>query len=302
MANLSVTTEGELTAFLAFWLSRFVLHSGKEVIRPEIFRISLAPMELGYIYHGLREAASHRDHLGKASIIFPSHYIIGWLAESCPCLYGPREHSECPGDFPTLICYAGLLCSKLSLPQARHVFRDKRYHSFRARSYHEESHNNRGVIDMGLPDEDFKFILSIRSSVLPVRVRAELLRFIRALRLQRSVMELTHAHAYLQRQEIGAKFYLSSKIKEIFGVVKTNAKIKESVDMDQVKALSDQDLTYCSEIAHIEGQLNNLSSETSKVKQSSIEAESQLKCSPCSKKREAEQVKAYLVEAGFSKL
>ena len=56
MANLSVTTEGELDAFLTFWLSRFVLLYRKEFIRPQTFvmaalmasgqRISLAPMVL----------------------------------------------------------------------------------------------------------------------------------------------------------------------------------------------------------------------------------------------------------------
>jgi len=34
MTNLNVTAEGELVTFLAFWLSRFVLPHGKEVIRP----------------------------------------------------------------------------------------------------------------------------------------------------------------------------------------------------------------------------------------------------------------------------
>ncbi|KAJ8426999.1 LOW QUALITY PROTEIN: hypothetical protein Cgig2_028204 [Carnegiea gigantea] len=34
MANLSVITEGELVTFLAFWLIRFILPYGKDVIRP----------------------------------------------------------------------------------------------------------------------------------------------------------------------------------------------------------------------------------------------------------------------------
>ena len=83
MPDLNVTAEGELAAFLVFWLSCFVLPHGREVIRPETFvmaalmasgrRISLAPTVLGYIYHGLGEAASHPDHPGKANAIFPSH-------------------------------------------------------------------------------------------------------------------------------------------------------------------------------------------------------------------------------------
>ena len=59
---------------------------------------------------------------------------------------------------------------------------------------------------------------------------------------------------------------LSSKIEEIFGVVETAAKIEELVHVDWVKALSDQDLTCSSEIAYIEAQVNNLSSEASKFK------------------------------------
>lgn len=67
--KLNVITEGELATFLTFWLSRFFLLYGKEVIRPETFvmvalmasreRISLAPTVLGYIYHCLREVVSH---------------------------------------------------------------------------------------------------------------------------------------------------------------------------------------------------------------------------------------------------
>jgi len=88
---LHVIAEGELAAFLAFWLSRFILPHGKEVMRPETFvmvtlmasgqQISLVLMVLGYIYHGLGETASHPDHPGKADVIFPNHYVIGWLVE-----------------------------------------------------------------------------------------------------------------------------------------------------------------------------------------------------------------------------
>ncbi|KAJ8438098.1 hypothetical protein Cgig2_015355 [Carnegiea gigantea] len=221
-------------------------------------------MVLGYIYEHLGESASHPDHPCKANVIFPSHYVV-----------------------------------------ARHVFRDGRYISLIASFHCEDSRNDRDVIDMGLPDEDFKFLLSIWSSVLPQ---------------QRSIMELTHAHADLQRRDTGAKFYVPPShyegIEEIFGVVETVAKIEELVDVDWVKALSDQDLTCLSEIAQIEGQLNNMSSETSKLRVKEqeilreeericnilIEEESKLKSFVYPKKREVEQVKANLIEAGFSKL
>jgi len=61
-------------------------------------------------------------------------------------------------------------------------------------------------------------------------------------------------------------FWLSFKIKEIFDVVESVAHIEELMDVDQVKTLSDQDFIYSSEIVHIEGQLNNVSCEASKLK------------------------------------
>ena len=61
-------------------------------------------------------------------------------------------------------------------------------------------------------------------------------------------------------------WWLSSKIEEIFGAVVTVVKIEDLVDIDRVKALSDQDLTCSSKITHIEDQLNNLSSEASNLK------------------------------------
>ncbi|KAJ8436146.1 hypothetical protein Cgig2_033641 [Carnegiea gigantea] len=55
-------------------------------------------------------------------------------------------------------------------------------------------------------------------------------------------------------------------IEEIFGVVKNAVKIEDLVDVDQVKVLSDQGLICSSKIAHIEDQLNNLSSKAPKLK------------------------------------
>ncbi|KAJ8443399.1 hypothetical protein Cgig2_018832 [Carnegiea gigantea] len=201
--DLNITAEGELAAFLAFWLSRFVLPH--DSFLDGFWATS-------YIYHDLGDAASNPNY-----------------PELFPCLYRRRPDSDCPDDFSTLVCHAGLLGSKLSLPQARHIFRDVRYLSLRASSYRENSRNGRDMIDMGLPE---KFLLSIRSAVLPVRVGAELilepyypnrfarqfgfdqevpsnrLSFIRALRQQRSVMDLAQAYADLQRRDTEAKFYI----------------------------------------------------------------------------------------------
>jgi len=121
-------------------------------------------------------------------------------------------------------------------------------------------------------------------------------------------------------------FGLSSKIEEIFDVVESVVHIEESVNVDRVKTLSNRDLIEYSEIVHIEGQLNSLSCEASKLKhkeleilkeeeqirkmredliiqqQSLFEAEGKLKSSLDLKKKEAEQVKEDLIGAGFSKL
>ena len=51
-----------------------------------------------------------------------------------------------------------MLGNKLSLPQTRHIFRDGRYLSLKASTHHEDSRNGRDVIDIGLLDEDFKFL------------------------------------------------------------------------------------------------------------------------------------------------
>ncbi|KAJ8434096.1 LOW QUALITY PROTEIN: hypothetical protein Cgig2_005775 [Carnegiea gigantea] len=240
MGNLNVTVEGELTIFLAFSLSHFVLPYGKGVIRPETFvmaalmasgqQISLAPIVLGYSYHGLGKAISHPNHPGKANINFPNHYL-GWVVELFPCLYCRRPDSDYPSNFPSLVCYAGLLVSKLSLPQARHVFKDGRHLSLRARSYRDDSHNERDVIEMRLPDEDFKFLLSIQSFVLPVSVGSELI-----------------LEPYYPNRDL-----LANRARDkIFGVVKTTTKTEDLVDVHQLKILSDQDLTRPSKIAYIE--------------------------------------------------
>jgi len=92
-----------------------------------------------------------------------------------PYLYHRRPDSNCPSDFSILVHYAGLLGSKLYLPQSRHIFREGRYISLRASSYREDSCNGQDIIDMGLPFEDSKFLLSIRFSVLHVCVGTKLI-------------------------------------------------------------------------------------------------------------------------------
>ncbi|KAJ8436511.1 hypothetical protein Cgig2_003209 [Carnegiea gigantea] len=257
LSTLNVTNIGELAAFLAFWLSRFVLPYRSEVIQPETFvmtslmakgqRISLAPTMLGYIYHG-------------------------WLAEMFSTLYSQRPASECPADYPVLMRYVGMSAKWYTLSEARSIFRNGQSISFRASAFSEQSPKGRDLLN---------------------------------------TIEIC---------------WLSSKVEEIFGPVEAVAKMEESVDVDRVKALSDQDLTCSSEIVRIEDGLNSLSNEAAKLKvkeqeilreeerirkmredltaqqQNLKEAERTLKSSLDLRKQEAEQVKADLIKAGFFKL
>ncbi|KAJ8422719.1 hypothetical protein Cgig2_008304 [Carnegiea gigantea] len=294
------------------YLNSLCLTHGKEVIRLETYvmatlmasrsQISLAPMVLGYVYHSVGDTASYPDHLGKANAIFPSHSVIGWLAELFPCIYRRRLDSNCPGDFPTFVHYVRLLGSKLSLHQARHVFRDGRYLSLRASSYHEDSRNGRDVIDMGYTSgmgdsyTKEKPSTSFSKKEKPRDLLANIAQVSQSLSAVCSMINIYK----ISTIEI---YWLSSKIKEIFRIVETAAKIEELVDVDRVKALSNQDLTCSSEISHIEGKLNNLSCNASKLKvkeqeilreeewirkmqQSLIEVESKLKSFLDSKKWE----------------
>ncbi|KAJ8438444.1 LOW QUALITY PROTEIN: hypothetical protein Cgig2_027124 [Carnegiea gigantea] len=225
--NLNVTAESELAAFLAFWLSRFILSHGKEVIRPETFvmatlmasgqQIFLAPMMLGYIRHGLREAASHPDHPGKADVIFPNHYVIDWLAELFRCLYCRRLDSD----------YPDCLVANFHYSQARRVFRDVRYLSLRASSYREDSRNirDRSIInlaqalaDLQRPDTGAKFYVS--PSYYEGLAEREFLNSMSALRSMIDIYKISTIEICF--------------IEDIFGVVETIAKIEELINVDRL--------------------------------------------------------------------
>ncbi|KAJ8428041.1 LOW QUALITY PROTEIN: hypothetical protein Cgig2_007618 [Carnegiea gigantea] len=142
-STLNIINIGELAAFL---LSHFVLRYHNEVIRPKTFvmassmakgqNISLAPTVLGYIYHGLGEVISHPNHPGRAIPYFLIHYVVA---------------------------------------QARSIFRNRQSISFRAGAFWEQSPKGQDFVNMKLSDENIKFLLSIRSSVLPMRIGLELL-------------------------------------------------------------------------------------------------------------------------------
>ncbi|KAJ8421951.1 hypothetical protein Cgig2_006422 [Carnegiea gigantea] len=172
----NVTREGELVAFITFWLSHFVQPHGRDVIRPETFvmaallakghRLSLAPIVLGYIYHGLGQAMSHLGHLGEAGATLPIHYVIGWLVELFPRLYSYHPDRKCPKEYPILIRYVGDTHASLSLSQARHIFRDQQFVYLRVNTFLEDSQTGRDLIDMGMSNDNFRYLLFIRSLVL----------------------------------------------------------------------------------------------------------------------------------------
>ncbi|KAJ8426000.1 hypothetical protein Cgig2_006250 [Carnegiea gigantea] len=128
MAYFNITAEGELAAFLAFWLSRFVLPHDKEVIRPETFvmaalmasgkQVSLAPTVLAYIYHGLGDAASNPNYPGKANTIFSIHYsysliytIVAQVATTLmtfPLLFITLDRLGTNFPYPKLDTFSGM--------------------------------------------------------------------------------------------------------------------------------------------------------------------------------------------------
>ncbi|KAJ8432848.1 hypothetical protein Cgig2_024536 [Carnegiea gigantea] len=242
MTDLNVIAEGELAAFLAFCLSRPVLPYGKEVIKPETFIMDTLMA------------------FGRGQQVIET--ILVKLIQFLPIYDSPD--SDCRSHFPTLVRYAGWLGRKLSLPQARHVFRDGRYLSLRASSYHEDSRNGRDVIDIGLPDEDFKFLLPIWSFyflyVLELNyfwspiTPTDLLTNLDSIKGAEVIIGIISNHGSARdllasRQRVSQSlsalcsmidicklntieiFWLSSKIEEIFGVVETAAKIEELVDL-----------------------------------------------------------------------
>ncbi|KAJ8422972.1 hypothetical protein Cgig2_025564 [Carnegiea gigantea] len=173
-------------------------------------------------------------------------------------LWGPLTNtlyhgadSDCSDDFSTLVRYAGLPGSKPTLLQVRHIFRDTRYLSFQASSsYGVTVAPRRNLLYRPLKRKNQGFWRDLLASIARVS---------QSLSALCSMIDICK----LNTIEI---CWLSSKIEEIFGVVETTTKIKELVNVNRVKALSDQDLSCSSKIAHIECHLNNLSCKALKLK------------------------------------
>jgi hypothetical protein len=180
---LKISKEGELAAFLAFWLSRFVLPSHCYKIRPETFymaclmargdKISLAPSVLGHIYHGLGEIITEPRGPGESRSCFPVHYVIGWLGEHFPCLYKSRADNEFPNNYPCLARYAGVEAKSLDITSARLIFRTNESVDYRPSPFIEQ----KGYFlfdDGSLSEDKSELLICIRSSLLPVRLGDDL--------------------------------------------------------------------------------------------------------------------------------
>ena len=87
----SPSDETNLAAFFAWWLCKFVLPNKKvNHVRSSVFKVaslmahgknfSLAVPVLASIYCSLREISTS-SNLSVAKIIFPIHYVYGWLGE-----------------------------------------------------------------------------------------------------------------------------------------------------------------------------------------------------------------------------
>ena len=241
---LNVSNKGELVAFLALWLSRFVLPYGNDVVRPETFymaslmaegvRISLAPAVLGYIYHGLNQIALNPKGPGMANPNFPAHYVLGWLGEYIPILYCRRVAHEFPEEYPVLVRCAGVKAKNFSLAQTRIIFGSSSSINERPFSFNRNIEGIEVMDFANTPDEHFEFLVYIRSGLLPVRVGQELWlepyypnRFARQLgfdqgvpantsfsnfsdREASSIEQVARAQRMLLRRDTGTHFFIPS--------------------------------------------------------------------------------------------
>ncbi|KAI5314606.1 hypothetical protein L3X38_043782 [Prunus dulcis] len=177
--NLEISTEGRLTAFLAFFLSRFALPSRGSRIRPETFymaslmargiKVSIAPTVLGYIYHGLGETVTCPRGPGTSLACFPVHYVIGWMGEYFPCLYRCHNDIEFPASYPHLTRYAGIAANDMDISKARVIFRSDISMRYRPSAF-DEHDGLTFMDDEKLSDDRFEILVCTRSSKLPIRV------------------------------------------------------------------------------------------------------------------------------------
>ncbi|KAH7862077.1 hypothetical protein Vadar_034487 [Vaccinium darrowii] len=180
---LNISKLGILSAFLALWLSRFLMPYKGPIVRPETFgmasllahgtRVSLAPAVLGFMYHRFGDISQSSRRPGQANLLFPFYFLIGWLGEHFPALYHKRKPSEFPESYPLLARYSGILAQPQSILQARLILRADQYVRYYPNPMVE--HKESQCLDDGtLPIDQLEFLLSIRSANLPIRVGGDI--------------------------------------------------------------------------------------------------------------------------------
>ncbi|CAB4282678.1 unnamed protein product [Prunus armeniaca] len=178
---LNISHEGQLAAFLAFWLSHFVMPTSK-AIRPKCFymaslmarglKVWLAPAVLGVIYHALGTVATHLRGPDLANTCLPILYVLGWLGEYFPDLTTRRCDSDFPEHYPLLARYSQIEAKYVDLTRARIIFiRD--YVVCRPNVF--LAHEDYILLDTEtLAYDTFEYLICMRSALLLVRVGGDL--------------------------------------------------------------------------------------------------------------------------------
>ncbi|XP_020081100.1 uncharacterized protein LOC109704742, partial [Ananas comosus] len=183
-------------AFLALWLCKFVMPSGKkDVIRPETFimasqmahgtRFALATAVLCAIQAALGRMVSDRRGPAYPYCRFPINFLFAWVGARFEKVYTRRPIREdiksmpCLKKVPDMLSFMYAISTPFDSKRARQHLRDERNFIWRPYSF---NCSGRGwvheVIDMrgrsDFPEEVQEWIISLRHSVLPLRLGGSL--------------------------------------------------------------------------------------------------------------------------------
>nr|CAD1836376.1 unnamed protein product [Ananas comosus var. bracteatus] len=185
-----------LAAFLALWLCKFVMPSGKkDVIRPETFimasqmahgtRFALAPAVLCAIQAALGRMVSDRRGPAYPYCRFPIDFLFAWVGARFEKVYTRRPIREDIKSMPGLkkvsdmLSFMYAISTSFDSKRARQHLRDERNFIWRPYSFNCSGEGwVHEVIDMrgrsDFPEEVQEWIISLRHSVLPLRLGGSL--------------------------------------------------------------------------------------------------------------------------------
>nr|CAD1826067.1 unnamed protein product [Ananas comosus var. bracteatus] len=188
--------DGYLAAFLALWLCKFVMPSGKKnVIRPEAFimasqmvhgtRFALAPVVLCAIQAALGRMVSDRRGPAYPYCRFPIDFLFAWVGAHFEKVYTRRPIRERIKSMPGLknvldmLSFMYAVSTPFDSKRARQHLRDERNFIWRPYSFNcsgegwvHEVIDIRGRSDF--PEEVQEWIISLRHSVLPLHLGGSL--------------------------------------------------------------------------------------------------------------------------------